>query len=324
MNSLLIIRQASLKAFLVMMAGTTLAHAATITQITSDKLGYSSFNSPYAQLDGFGWSNSLAPSAGNDYETSTTLRTPADALDHTFAGDSLTIKNKGVLSYKGTSASNIIVDNLILETGSVVTNSMAAVAFALGGNITINSGNVGALQLQDNNSGFTVSATISGEGALNITTTKTSQNTQTITLSSANNTYSGGTVIGAFSALIVESDGALGVGDVTVNGGELTLLSGNAISASAQFIVASDLPSTSSIALSFSGVGVVSGISLDGGVTYLDAGQYNAAQLNVLYGSDLFSGVGELSVVPEASSLALFSVAGALGFLFQRQIRQGE
>jgi hypothetical protein len=116
------------------------ALAADVTLTASDSMGTSSFNSAGH------WSDGLAPSAGNDYFTSTfRLRTPADGGSYTFGGDSLTIDPTGGapgdllgLSYKGTSnTGSLTVDNLILNGGSINHINGTGDIFNLYGSISV-------------------------------------------------------------------------------------------------------------------------------------------------------------------------------------------
>jgi autotransporter-associated beta strand protein len=97
-------------------------HGANVTLDASDGFNLSSFSTD------LNWDNNAAPTAGNDYFTGNfTLRTPIDANDHTFAGDSLTVNNTGPypqgLFYKGTGTSAttgiLTVNNLILNGGII-------------------------------------------------------------------------------------------------------------------------------------------------------------------------------------------------------------
>ena len=74
----------------VAVAGVMTAHAETVTLVTADGYGSSSFNS------GLGWSDGLAPASTNDYVVGMPqLRTPADGASYTFGGHSLTINPGG-------------------------------------------------------------------------------------------------------------------------------------------------------------------------------------------------------------------------------------
>jgi hypothetical protein len=117
-----------------------LASAADVTMDTSDGFGTSSFNSD------LNWDNNAAPNAGNAYFTGDfILRTPPDANDYTFGGDSLTINNTGAypqgLFYKGLGTSNttgtLTVSNLILNGGLISHGQGDSQMFNLAGNISV-------------------------------------------------------------------------------------------------------------------------------------------------------------------------------------------
>lgn len=108
------------------------ANAATVTLNTADALGNTSFNA------GGGWSDVTAPSAANDYVVPLIrLRTPADAVDHVFAGNSLKITAMGNLTFKGNSSQTITIANLILDGGLIDHLNAATQIFTLAGNLTV-------------------------------------------------------------------------------------------------------------------------------------------------------------------------------------------
>jgi outer membrane autotransporter protein len=128
----------------------------------------------------------------------------------------LQISNGGTVSAAATT---------ILETGTLAIGG----SFTLNGPLTINGGTVRAVAdatlpnnatldtggaiFDSNGFNLTLSGTVSGPGSL----TKINQGTVLLT---GTNTYSGGTVLDA-GTLVVGSSGALGLGDVVVNGGVL-------------------------------------------------------------------------------------------------------
>jgi fibronectin-binding autotransporter adhesin len=93
----------------------------------NDGSGSSSFNSYVA--GGGNWSSGAAPAAGNNYDTMQFgLRTPGDAVNHIFAGDSLTISNATGAQFPGVSivckgtgggAAACTVNNLIVQGGGI-------------------------------------------------------------------------------------------------------------------------------------------------------------------------------------------------------------
>lgn len=307
--------------FLLTLAGITLflscTSAAIIEQDTNDPFNTSSFNSAGK------WKNGLAPSGDNDYETTKILRTPANGADHTFQGKSLTLRGASTLSFKGTSQTAILtVNDLRLRSGSTVTNQ-STVGITLAGNISIDSGNEGNFSIDGNNAGFVVSSLVSGAGGIKITTTnRTAQSTEKVIFSNTKNSYSGGTSIGPYAWLVAE--GSLGIGDVRLTGGKLSLQSSSAanfIGDDAKLIVSSGLVSNS-IVLDFVGTDIVGGISLDGGTTFLSSGIYTVQKLNEIYGSAVFNGSGQLNIggaIPEPSTVALLIGVGCLLTAFIRR-----
>lgn len=293
----------------------TNAPAAVITQTGNDASGESSFNT------GIHWPSNLAPTAGNSYVSFSFLRTPATSGSYTFAGDSLTLGNGSTLVYKGTSASDIItINDLRLQTGSRVTAAQPN-SFTLAGNIAITG--TGNFFINNGSKGYKVNSAISG-GSVRITTDQSTQVAldQAVTFTHANNTYTGDTKIETRAFLVSQADGALGLGNVLLTGGKITLELGatnNYIADTASFLISSSL-ANGSVNLNYAGYDVIGALSLDGGSTFLSSGSYTATQLNTLYGSSLFTGAGGLTVVPEPSTVAL--LAGAFcGLLFYRKRR---
>ena len=294
---------------------------AQVTHGSSDPSGVSGFT------DGTRWSDGQVPRSGFAYTTTTLIRTPADAVDHVFGGDSLTILNGGSIAFKGTASTVITVNNLTLQGTGYITNLQATPTFTLAGSLRINSGNTGNLRLSydstsgtPQSAGFSVSSAIAGAGILSITSQNPAQSTVAVTLTGAGNTFSGGTLVQTNGWLIAQADGTLGSGNLSVNGGRLTLQLGstNNYISDAATVAFSNL-SASSINLNFSGADVVRALSLDGGTTFLNAGNYSATTLNSLYGSNAFVGNGSITVVPEPSQTILI-VGSALLMLMTGQL----
>jgi autotransporter-associated beta strand protein len=116
---------------------------------------------------------------------------------------------------------------------------------------------------------------------------------ETMTLNT-NSSYSGGTTVRG-GALVAQADGALGSGDVTVETAILTCSGGvtnDYLGDSAQLILNG---SGAALTLDFEGTDTVSAVSLDGGATWLAAGLYDAAALDLM-GTGIYSGDGTLEV----------------------------
>jgi hypothetical protein len=158
------------------------ACGAEVTLATADALGASSL-----EVAG-GWSNGAAPSAANDYIVPITrLRTPADTLPHTFAGNSLKVTTvNGNLTFKGTGSPVITFNNLVLDGGLIDHLMSSADVFNLAGNLTITG--TGS-RIAASQGAINVASAVSGTGDLaiinNLVTTFSgvSTYTGTITLS---------------------------------------------------------------------------------------------------------------------------------------------
>ena len=123
------------------------------------------------------------------------------------------------------------------------------------------------------------------------------------------NTYSGGTTIGTGGKLTAKTSSSLGAGDIIVaNEGTLVLKSATAIDRGAGLIVGS----TSVLSLNFTGFCTVSSVSLDGGITWLAAGNYDAAALSLL-GTGTYTGTGKLNVTLESAKPNTIGLVGMAG-----------
>lgn len=168
----------------------------------SDAANTSSFES------GLNWSGGAPPAWTNHYvvASSRTLRTPADGLNRSFAGSSLTLSNGCVLAFKNTSGSRYVSvgTDLFLDGGEVA--NWAGNSALLGGKVTLRSGG-GKIDPQGNS--FSFPALIGGPGMLRIGAGVSSPLNGTVALSGVN-TYTGGTVIEAPHTLQVSAAGTLG------------------------------------------------------------------------------------------------------------------
>lgn len=106
----------------------------------------------------------------------------------------------------------------------------------------------------------------------------------------AANSYSGGTTVMS-GTLTGNAAGALGTGDVAVEGGTLRLQSGEAIHPDATLV----LDEESTLDLDFAGVQTVSALSLDGGASWLADASYSAGDLEAI-GAGTYMGDGSITV----------------------------
>jgi autotransporter-associated beta strand protein len=173
---------------------------------------------------------------------------------------------------------------------SVITNAMM-----VNGNFTMSGGaNVefrGAMDLggamrtvtQNANTNIVFSGVISNGGLIKA-------GADPLTLSGIN-VYGGGTTVSSGS-LICIANGSMGTSNVTVAGGAtLTLSATNCVGDTARLMLATNV----TLNLNFTGTDIVSGISLDNGVSWLPFGSYTATQLDAL-GSGTYNGSGVLLV----------------------------
>lgn len=293
-----------------LLAGVSAANA-QIVLTTGDGFGTSSFNTAGH------WSDGLAPSAGKTYSTAYLLRTPTAAGNYTFGGDSLTINTGGNMYYKGASGYTITA-NIILSGTGYITNG-GENPYTLAGTLNLaNSANIYGF-----NKLVTVSSLISGgsSAVLNIASTGLSSADLTggVILSNSANSYSGGTAVMNNASLFVNADHALGTGNVTLNARTTLTLSGGLtndyIANSASLIVSS---TAHSVNLNFTGTDSISGLSLNGGTTFLGLGTYGAIGSGAQYTSSIFSGTGILTVIPEPSVSALL-LLGIFSFATRRR-----
>lgn len=188
------------------------------------------------------------------------------------------------------------------DNGTLIYASSNTTDQSLRGPMTILSGG-GTINVAGNNVTYTSSIGNSGAGTLTVVSSGGS-----LTLGAAN-TYQGGTILATGSSLLATSVGALGAGDVDVNGtGVLTLGTLNAIDSTADLV----LDATSDVNLNFAGSQSVFRLSLDGGTTFLAPGTYDATT----NGGQLF-GTGALVIapVPEPGVIGLLAIGLMLGVM---------
>ena len=164
----------------------------------------------------------------------------------TSVGGSLSKSGSGTLTLTATNSydggTTVLAGTLLLSGGNDrlsttgnITVSNAGTNFDLGGNTQSTSGTVnlnrgtvlnGTLSSSGTFlaavSGINISANLAGVAGLNVT----APSANTINLSGANNTYSGGTTLGGGALVNVSNANSLGTGAVVFNGGTLGLASG--------------------------------------------------------------------------------------------------
>jgi autotransporter-associated beta strand protein len=166
-----------------------------LTPLGDPNQGQTSFNAAGR------WSDGQAPSAANDYvvTNNATLRTPENNLNHTFDGQSLTLKTGGKLWHKGQNNTTVTLADLTVDNGEIRQLYPNAVQ-SLAGAITVRSGGLN-LDAQAANSELRVLAPISGPGAVTLLTTVASS--ARIVLC-ATNTYAGVTTVQGNGTLEVQ------------------------------------------------------------------------------------------------------------------------
>lgn len=199
------------------------SHGAVINlKAGGDAVNTTSFNSA------LNWDPAVAPSAGNTYAVSVEfLRTPGDANNYTFGGDSLTLNVGGGMIYKGTAATNTYtISNLILNGGYVRSGAGSGNTLILAGGLAISG--TGSRFLADQ-SPFIINSVTSGTGEL---ATLSAAPGFPITFTAAN-TYTGNLTVSTIQngASTILSDtsrwkfavGANGVNNTITGNGKLTL-----------------------------------------------------------------------------------------------------
>jgi len=326
-----VLAAAALSALIPAMAS---AQTYTYTLNASDTAGTSSFNTDGNWLPTPGGNPSVGNSSSTYFVGTTTgleLRTPNSLDTFTFGGASLTL---GDATRNGNLriVSSANINDLRIYQGQVVVSSGVR---TLGGNISLTGGvatfNGGAYS---NNSTLIIASSITGAGSLRVvgnSETGTPAGKPTIRLTGTGSSYSGGTTVvgttlGRQILLDVQSVGALGTGNLSLNQyAELTLGTGTAAS---NFIYDTATLSLASgiiaggVNLNFIGFDTIGAISFDGGTTFGGVGTYGALGSGATFQSAIFSGTGMLNVVPEPAHTALLGMLAVFGLIGYRALRQ--
>ncbi|WP_157837149.1 hypothetical protein [Geminisphaera colitermitum] len=308
----------SLTAALAVLTGllaATFASPAHAASITSTKGG--DYTDPTV------WSNNAVPSSDNDYTIGHAIQFPANAsAGHTFAGNSLTLGASSTLVIRPAAGLVTISDLRIGGNSGQIQNWNNGTA-RLAGKITVTS--YGIINPTSNRT-IEISSLIQGTGYLNI-------RNGIVQLTSANNTYSGGTDIvfnsGGNGRLEVLADGALGTGKVhLIDPGVSLKLSGGAtnnyINDNADLILNAGL-AAGAVDLSFVGTDIIGRLSLDGGATWITSGTYGSLASDAQNKLAVFAGSGILQIgtsnIPEVSTSALVAALAVISvaFIFRRR-----
>lgn len=308
------------------------ALAATVTMNANDAVNTTSFNS------NLHWSDGLAPSGANDYQTlGWLLRTPNVAGSYTFGGNSLLIGggvnggpftpgvlNNNAFLNKTPGSAVITVNNMTLNGSSIRDGQGSSENWTLNGNLLVTGlgGNLGTQET------FNLNAVISGSAPLYIGDNGSGEATRVVKIGSALNTYNGSiTLMGSTAArsrltfidnsLMNFTIGASGVNNTINRSGSLSgtvLFDGDfAIDLSSAGNTVGDtwsLVDNANLAETFSGTFTVLGFYDIGGNEWLK----NANGVNYLFSES----TGALTVIPEPGAA---SIAG-LGFVALLALRR--
>ncbi|NQT38609.1 MAG: PEP-CTERM sorting domain-containing protein [Planctomycetes bacterium] len=239
--------------------GASTASAAPVTLTGSHPYGVSWDNGAY-------WSDGLPAQAGNDYYVGAGMRTPNNASNPVFPGDSLTVYAGGTIGTKHNGTATFA--NLFLGGGAINT-AVGNRTMSIGGTITVLSDSrfdaAGT-----NNRTLVIASQLAGSGDLRITG---NSGNGIVRLTNATNTYSGNWNV-ASGVLQAQGAGSLGSGNATVaSGGQLdvdyNLTTAGSLDLAGSMVLDQNL--------------TVSALTIGGAV--LAPGSYDYAFLNATYDS---------------------------------------
>lgn len=296
----------------VAMLGVTVpVQAIVVTQTADDGFGTSSFDTAGT------WDDPNPPSGANDYfNGGFLLRTPPDASDHIFQGNTLTITGSGLatgvnneaLMWKGSGTTAVItVTNLTVDGGQLRHGQGDGDSFELAGDLTV--GANGANMATQG--GMDVSASIAGSTTIRILPNGNGSAARTITFSGGSNTFTGDIELynnQSFLALGATGNLNFVIGASGVNNSVLEINAGATVTYDGEFD------------FDLSGAGTTLGdnwtitsvANTTFGASFDIPGFTESSDVwtNGIYQFEESTGV--LSVIPEPASLALMGIGGLL------------
>ena len=318
---------------LAVFAGTAASNAADISMTAND------VNGTVTSFNGAGkWSNLAAPSAGNDYYSSTFyIRTPASvsATTYTFGGNSMTLQafataNARSMLFKGVSGDVLIINNFTNAAGALINQGSGTVGASIGGNQWTIAGNSSILSDQGGtwtiNSPLAGSANLTNGGTAPIVYNGTNSaftgrfvaiNTATITFNSVSN-------VPGNPASFIPDQFILGAGTtlrdnagVTLNNanGGITLVGAatiNTATANSNTVVAEPITGAFTLTKSGGGILTLSGSNSMSGLTLSGAtagSRLNLASTNALGTGTFTVSSGDNATIDNTSGSALTLLA---------------
>ena len=343
--------------FLAVLAGSSLLVAGSLRANTEDDIASepttTQVNPPTINLAAT-YTSGVAPTATSDVtfnatnfysETEPAGYTPAlgvfavsgtgfsiGSLDDLSTSQAITVTNGntgttgGIILNGGDTVSGNAADLLFVATGATLNvSNIKPATGAVGNTVSINpavSGNFDVVGTSTISVPIAAGMLASGGTLAASTSTITKTGAGLLTLSSATNNYTGGTIVSA-GTLATAGTGTLGTGNVTVAGGAtLTLVSTTSLGASAilNFAAASTINLNNATADTFS---TIVNTSTKAGIA---PGTYTAAQLDTTFGVNSFTGAGSLTLTaaaaaaPEPSTwVGIVLAAGAWGLVLRRR-----
>jgi hypothetical protein len=295
------------------------ATAATVTLNMNDAVNTNSFAA--AQ----NWSNSAAPSAGNDYRNNGfLLRTPINTGGNlVFAGDSLTITGPGLVNvagndallWKGLNGATITVNNLTIDGGQLRHAQASGDTVTYAGNIAI--GAAGANMATQG--GMIISAPISGSSTIRILPSGNTDVARTVTFASGANTFTGNiNMVNATQSRLTLADNANLNFVIGANGVNNSISGSGVLNLNGDF----NINLTGASTTNGDSWTLVSGPTTTYGATFTLPGFTNPVPgkwRSGLYKFDQATGVLSVTPVPEPASAALVGLALVGGLAARRK-----